>query len=120
MLQQLTKQLVKECDACIERFWHMREQDAVPDFFRDVKPHADQWHAHIAQWQQAAYAFIEQHAPKYMHKTQIDAAKEAFEQFVVQSFYKETSKKRFEQSVLSVKYTCTVLQTCMEEAAYVE
>lgn len=120
MLQQYTAQLIDECDACIARFWQMRTDDRAPDFFADVKPHADRWHAHVAKWQQAAYAFIDKERPKYIHRMQIDNVKEAFEQFVVQSFYKETSKKRFEQSVLSVKYTCSVLLTQVEEAAYVE
>lgn len=114
MLQQLTHQLMEECDACIVRFWQMREEDRKPDFFNEVKPHADKWHEMIAQWQQHAYVFIEQERPKYMHTMQVDNAKEAFEQFVVQSFYKETSKKRFEQSVLSTKYTLSSLYAQLE------
>lgn len=120
MLQQYTQQVIDECENCIVRFWQMRAADKTPDFFLDVKPHADKWHAQMAAWQQAAYIFIDKEQPKYMHRMQIDNAKEAFEQFIVQSFYKETSKKRFEQSVLSVKYTCTALLAQLEEAAYVE
>ncbi len=37
-----------------------------------------------------------------MHKQQIEMLVDAMDQFVVQSFYKETSKKRFIQSIQSV------------------
>ena len=115
MLQELTRALIEECDTCIARFWHMRDEDRKPNFFEEVKPHADQWHRIVADWQQHAYVFIEQERPKYMHTMQVDNAKEAFEQFVVQSFYKETSKKRFEQSVLSTKYTFTSFLAYLED-----
>ena len=49
--------------------------------------------------------------PKYVHIQQIYNVVDAMDQFVVQSFYKETSKKRFIQSVQSVQYTLSTLLT---------
>jgi hypothetical protein len=115
---QLTNQtttLLVECDEAINRFYKMRELDAVPDFFEQVKPHADHIHALIKEWQQEANAWIRTTKPKYMHTQQIDNAADAMEQFVVQSFYKETSKKRFIQSVQSVHYTLSTFLRYLKE-----
>lgn len=120
MLQQLTEQLIEECAACLARFWQMREEDREPDFFQEVKPHADYWHQHVLQWQQQADVFIQRCRPKYMHTMQVHNAQEAFTQFVVQSFYKGTSKKRFEQSILSTKYTLETFLKALKEAQYAE
>lgn len=104
-----TKQLIEECNYCIKRFYKMREEDRAPHFFDEVKPHADTVHLLTKEWQQQANEWIAKHQPKYLHSQQITAAVEAINQFVVQSFYKETSKKRFVQSVQSALYTCDTL-----------
>ena len=114
LIEQTTK-LVTECDEAINRFYKMRELDAVPDFFEQVKPYADELHEFIGQWQQLAHMWIADNKPKYMHRIQIDNAVDAMEQFIVQSFYKETSKKRFIQSVQSVHYTLTTFIRYLKE-----
>ena len=83
----------------------MRELDAVTRFFRTSKTTCGSHSCIINEWQQQANAWIRTTKPKYMHTQQIDNAADAMEQFVVQSFYKETSKKRFIQSMQSVQYT---------------
>ncbi|MEK4229062.1 YppE family protein [Solibacillus sp. FSL H8-0538] len=115
---QLTEQttiLLTECDEAINRFYKMRELDAVPDFFGQVKPYADTVHGMLHEWQQQAHAWIRDNQPKYMHIPQIDHAVDAMEQFTVQSFYKETSKKRFIQSVQSVHYTLSTFLRYLKE-----
>lgn len=104
-----TTSLLQACDEAIARFYHMREENLVPDFFAEVKPYADMMRERLLVWKQLAYTWIEENKPKYMHKQQIDHAIDAMEQFFVQSFYKETSKKRFLQSVESTKYTLATL-----------
>lgn len=49
-----------------------------------------------------------------MHESQIQNVVDAMNQFVVQSFYKETSKKRFIQSVQSVHYTLSFFLRYLE------
>ncbi|HWL24909.1 MAG TPA: YppE family protein [Ureibacillus sp.] len=110
-----TKQLIEECDASTNRFFKMRELDATPLFFEEVKPHADQIQAMLNDWQQAANSWIRQNQPKYIHEIQIANAVEAMNQFVVQSFYKETSKKRIIQSIQSVHYTLSNFLRVLEE-----
>lgn len=110
-----TKQLINKCDAAQARFFEARERDITYDFFEAVKPYADETRDELVAWRVRIAQFIEQQRPKNLYMQQIDYAIEAMEQFVVQSFYQQTSKKRFLQSIQSVKYTLTVALRKMEE-----
>lgn len=114
-LIEQTKQLIGECDASIERFFKMREMDATPLFFYEVKPYADRIQENLKDWQQAANDWIRINQPKYVHEVQIANVVDAMNQFVVQSFYKETSKKRITQSIQSVHYTLSNFLRFLEE-----
>ncbi|GLC86994.1 YppE family protein [Lysinibacillus piscis] len=113
---QQTSQLIDECDHCVARFWQMREEERTPDFFAEVKPHADQIHQLLTNWQQEANQWITRNQPKYMHPQQIATVVESMEQFVVQSFYKETSKKRFLDAIHSVSYTLKSFERLVKES----
>ncbi|MEG0472719.1 MAG: YppE family protein, partial [Solibacillus sp.] len=93
----------------------MRRLNKEPDFYNEVKPHADALHAAINIWQQLAHSWIQKQQPKNLYTQQIDHAADAMEQFVVQSFYKGTSKKRFIQSIQSVHYTLSILMRKLED-----
>lgn len=114
-LLEETKQLVQECENCLTRFQNMRDEDREPDFFSEVKPHADIVHAQLKNWQQRANKWITTTRPKNLYVQQIDHAADAMEQFVVQSFYKGTSKKRFIQSIQSTIYTLSLVVRKIEE-----
>ncbi|KGR81666.1 YppE family protein [Lysinibacillus odysseyi] len=116
-LLAMTTRLLVVCDEATVRFYDMRERQAEPDFFNEVKPYADEIRALLETWQQLAYEWIAANQPKYMHKQQIDHARDAMEQFVVQSFYKATSKKRLIQSIESTKYTLGTLKRYVEEGS---
>jgi hypothetical protein len=107
-LNEQTTLILRESQSCLTRHQEMREADTTPDFFTVVKPHADKWHSYLVDWREQSRLWIEENRPRYMRIQQIDAAIEAFNQYVVQSFYKETGKKRFAQSIQS---TCYTLQT---------
>lgn len=107
--------LLQECDQSRIRFFDMREQDRSPDFYEEVKPHADYWHLQIDEWQREASEFIRLNRPKHVHKMQIDNAAEGMGQFIVQSFYKETGKKRFIQTIQAAEYTLQTLIRAIEE-----
>ena len=110
-----TQQLQNECQDALDRFSEMRRLDKEPDFYNEVKPHADTIHAAIKNWQQLAHLWIKENHPKNLYVQQIDHAADAMEQFVVQSFYKGTSKKRFIQSIQSVQYTLSIVIKKLEE-----
>ena len=115
LLLQQTAKLIDECEKCVSRFWQMREEDHTPDFFVEVKPHADVIHQLLKEWQQEADKWIQANRPKYMHTQQIASAVESMEQFVVQSFYKETSKKRFLDAIHSTTYTLNIFERLVKE-----
>lgn len=116
ILKQLTEELYAECDLSWERFARFREEEYEPDFFTEVKPYADELQDKLVRWKQLSQEYIFKNRPKHIHMVQINNASDAFEQFVVQSFYIKTSKKRFFQSIQSVKYTCeTFLRTLEAE-----
>ncbi|MGG0655622.1 DUF1798 family protein [Rummeliibacillus pycnus] len=115
MLQTLTEELLEECIECWQRFLKMRETDTSPDFFNEVKPHADVYHEKLLTWQNEVEYWIEANKPKHMHKIQIVNAVDAMDQFIVQSFYQKTSKKRLYQSIQSVTYTLETLQRILQK-----
>lgn len=119
-LKQQTEQLIAQCDQAVARFYEMREQDATPDFFGEVKPHADFVRALLIKFRESAAQWIDSERPKYVRMPQIDNVIDAMEQFIVQSFYKETSKKRFLQSVQSVHYTLSTILRYVEEGGYAQ
>lgn len=115
MVQILTEELLDECEACWRRFLKLRETDTSPDFFIDVKPHADLYHEKLMTWQKNIESWIDHEKPKYMHKVQIRNTVDAMDQFIVQSFYQKTSKKRLYQSIQSVTYTLESVQRILQK-----
>ncbi|PJK17739.1 hypothetical protein CQS04_02355 [Chryseomicrobium excrementi] len=113
-LLETTSFLLNEAERCISRFEKMREQDRSPDFFNEVKPHVNEVDSILDEWVKDSEHYIKMNRPKYLHPSQIHAAQEGMKQFVVQSFYKETSKKRFYQSVHAVLYTLKTMQSELE------
>lgn len=115
-LIEKTNRLLSVCEECQARHKTMRELDREPNFFEEVKPFADEQFAAIDQWVLLILEWIQKKRPKYVHATQIYHTEEAMKQFIVQSFYQKTGKKRFIQSIQSVQYTLkTIVQALKEE-----
>lgn len=115
LLIEQTSILIDECESCLVRFWKMREEDREPDFFAEVKPHADEIHALLKEWTSNSNDWLKSNKAKYMHTQQIASAAESMEQFVVQSFYKGTSKKRFVDAIHSTSFTMKNFLRLLEE-----
>lgn len=116
-LYEMTRELLVECDKCRPRHARMREEEREPDFFGEVKPYADRVHQLIAEWKELSVEWIRQERPKHVHEAQIENAAEMMTQFVVQSFYPKTGKKRFYDSIQSAEYLLKTMMTAMEEGA---
>ncbi|MET3575173.1 YppE family protein [Bhargavaea ullalensis] len=114
-LFQLTVLLLDECAKCRPRHTQMREEDREPDFFQEVKPYADEVHALIARWKEEMARWIAEARPKHVRMPQVENAADMMTQFIVQSFYKGTGKKRFYQSIQSVQYTLKIILEAMKE-----
>lgn len=114
-LKTTCEELLKVCGECRERHLQMRAEDREPDFFEEVKPYADHYHAMIDEWAETSYEWIKTERPKYMHPAQIANLQDAMKQFIVQSFYKKTGLKRFAQSIQSAEYTLKTYIEALEK-----
>lgn len=114
-LEEKCRELLLVCRECQERHIQMREQDRDPDFFIEVKPYADKYHAMLDEWAAESYEWIKVAKPKYVHPAQIDTLTDAMKQFIVQSFYKKTGLKRFVLSIRSAEYTLKTFLDALEE-----
>ena len=104
-LIEKTELLLSVCEECLERLSTMRELDREPDFFAEVKPYADKNHRLLDEWTEEIRTLIRETKPKYVHLHQIESLNESMKQFIVQSFYQKTGKKRFVLSINSATYT---------------
>jgi hypothetical protein len=111
-LIEKTERLLSVCEECLERLPAMRELDREPDFFEEVKPYADTNHRLLDEWTEEIRMWIQKDKPKYVHLHQIESLNESMKQFIVQSFYAKTGKKRFILSINSATYT---LRTVLDE-----
>ncbi|MDW0111592.1 YppE family protein [Sporosarcina saromensis] len=111
-----TVRLLAVCEECITRHAAMRELDREPDFFNEVKPYADTNHKLLDDWSDEMRQLIRTEKPKYVHLQQIESLNDAMKQFIVQSFYAKTGKKRFILSINSAMYTLkTVIDALQSE-----
>ncbi|MCG7343064.1 YppE family protein [Sporosarcina sp. ACRSL] len=111
-LIEKTEQLLSVCEECLNRLPAMRELDREPDFFSEVKPYADTNHRLLDDWTEEIRMWIQNEKPKYIHLHQIELLNDSMKQFIVQSFYAKTGKKRFVLSINSATYT---LRTVLDE-----
>lgn len=116
-LKEQCEILLNVCAECRARHTEMREQDREPDFFEEVKPYADKYHALLDEWAEQSYEWIRTKKPKYTHPAQIENLHDAMKQFIVQSFYKKTGLKRFVLSIQSAEYTLKTFIEALEKEA---
>lgn len=114
-LKEKCEILLAVCKECKERHTDMREQDRDPDFFEEVKPYADKYHALLEEWREDTLTWIREKKPKYIHPGQVMNLEDMMKQFIVQSFYKRTGLKRFIQSIQSTEYTLKTIITGIDE-----
>lgn len=115
-LIEKTESLLAVCGDCLARHSRMRELEAEPDFFNEVKPYTDNVHAMIDDWKIEVSDWIKTNKPLYVHPVQIESLEDSMKQFVVQSFYQKTGKKRFVLSINSAEYTFkTILDALHKE-----
>ncbi|KZE38029.1 hypothetical protein AV656_03615 [Bhargavaea cecembensis] len=116
-LYEMTLELLDECGKCRPRHTRMREEEREPDFFGEVKPYADRVHQLISEWKRLSSDWVRKERPKHVREPQIENAADMMTQFVVQSFYPKTGKKRFYDSVQSAEYLLKTMLAAMEEDA---
>jgi hypothetical protein len=63
-LIEQTKLVLEESNKCLSRHQEMRDTDSTPDFFSQVKPHADHWHAFLIEWREQSRIWLDDKRPR--------------------------------------------------------
>lgn len=111
-LYQYTLTLIQYNQDAISKNKVVRETKEKADFYKEVHPFVTEVREVCRKWEPLAIAWVEKHQPKYLHPIQLKNTAENIQLIAVQSFFPETSLKRFENYVRSVDY---VLQRLLEE-----
>ena len=97
------------------KFLTVKESGVKGDFFKEVKPFADEVQEISERWRKEATIWIMKTRPRNLNENQIDSAAEQIEMISVQSFFPETSRTRFINYLQSVRFVLTLLQSSMEK-----
>ncbi|WP_226666821.1 DUF1798 family protein [Metabacillus litoralis] len=113
-LIMLSRELLLLLEDCKKRFELLKEKPEKTEdlFFREVKPAFDLASEKIKDWKPEADQWVKINKPKYIHSAQIDSTIDNIEQVVLQSFYKDINKQRFNNLHNSVEY---VLKSILNE-----
>lgn len=108
----LTKWLLNKIDECESRYVETREKKVTFSFYDEIKPYCDEIHVNLDKWEGLVLRWIKEGQPKYLTKAQILNCKEHIEQIAVQSFFHETSLKRFKDVMQSATF---ILQNILSQ-----
>lgn len=114
-LSTTTAELLTICEDALQRFERARALQHEPDFFTEVRPYVTHYDTVLATWKEAVLNWIADAKPLYVHPTQIESVVESMMQFLVQSFYPKTGRKRFVQTIQSTQYTLKTILTALHE-----
>ncbi|MEH7125259.1 YppE family protein [Bacillus sp. JJ1532] len=115
-LIHLTNQLLNYMFFLSERYEKARELQKPGDFYKEVKPFADEVKLTNDEWKNKAIQWITTNRPKNLFAQQVESTYENIEAISVQAFYPETSKSRFTNLIVSSQYVLDrLLQTVKEE-----
>lgn len=100
-----------------ERFKSFQEKPEKSEayFYNQVKPNFEMMKDKSNVWEQLALEWIKKEKPKYIHPSQIESAVENVEQVILQSFYKDINKQRFNNLHHSVEYLLNNIMNEIEE-----
>lgn len=110
-----TAELLTVCDDSLKRFERARELQREPDFFSEVRPYVTHYDVELATWKEAMLLWIATSKPKYVSPSQIENVVESMMQFLVQSFYPKTGRKRFVQTIQSVQYLLKTILSALDQ-----
>lgn len=109
-LALLTEQLLDYSNKISSTYENVKVSKVKGDFFTEVKPFADAVKEVNDEWQEIARTWIREQKPKYLHEKQIESTYEQIEMLSVQAFYPDTSRKRFIDTLQSVRFILKSLQ----------
>jgi Bacterial domain of unknown function (DUF1798) len=103
-LYEYTKHLLEMVEKAYQRFEEIKESKTDADFFKEVKPFADETAKLNNQWKRAALDWLTKETPKNFHIKQVETCSENIEMISIQAFFSTTSRKRFIDHVQSVRF----------------
>ncbi|ARV43747.1 hypothetical protein BCV50_01475 [Bacillus subtilis] len=104
-LLEMTEQMIEAAEKGADRYQEGKDSDLSYDFFETIKPAVEENDVLAARWAQGALELIKARHPKYVHREQIETAKDNFQELVLQSYVHHIHKKRFKDITESVLYT---------------
>ncbi len=110
-LMDYTEKLLEAVEYSVETFYKVKESGVNEDFYKVVRPFANQIKEINDEWKEMAKAWVSEAKPDYLSSIQINTASDHIELISIQAFFTQTSKKRFLDSAKSVKY---ILQTLLD------
>lgn len=105
-------QLIEQAQAIYEE---RRATQAEPDFYKEVKPFADQMDALADRWEQEAMIFLRKYPQKYVHPMQIEQTADNARRVGAHAYFFQTSKAKFMQSAASAVLVLDTLETALEK-----
>lgn len=110
-LMDYTEKLLEAVEYSVETFYKVKESGVNEDFYKVVRPFANQIKEINDEWKEMAKVWVSEAKPDYLSSIQINTASDHIEIISIQAFFTQTSKKRFLDSAKSVKY---ILQTLLD------
>ncbi|QIW80405.1 YppE family protein [Bacillus tequilensis] len=104
-LLEMTEQMIEAAEKGADRYQEGKKSDHSYDFFETIKPAVEENDDLAVRWAKGALELIEARRPKYVHKEQIETAKDHFLELILQSYVHHIHKKRFKDITESVLYT---------------
>ncbi|MCD4840372.1 YppE family protein [Neobacillus sedimentimangrovi] len=103
-LYNKTEKLIMYHKIYMENFHEVKETGDKKDFYEIIKPFVDEVKAVNDEWNMLMKKWLSEASPKTIHLKQIDTISSYIEQLSIQSFFSETSKKRFLDMYRTVEY----------------
>jgi hypothetical protein len=92
-----------------------RQSKKEADFFKTVKPFADEMDTAADLWEQEALHFLQEYPQKYVHAAQIMQAADNARRVGAHAYFFDTGKAKFIQSADSALYVLESLDNCIKE-----
>ncbi len=114
-LVTLTEQLKETLLTSLSRYEDCRKTKKVYDFYTEVKPLGDEVFQLTGEWKEKVFLWVQKNRPRNIHPPQIENVVEQINELVVQSFYYQTSYKRFKSTHQSALFTVDLVLSHLKE-----
>lgn len=85
------------------------DDDYVVDFYKEVKPFADEVLSAASKWKELTLHWLEQKEIKYLYPHQIEDCYENLLIVSVKAFQKDTRARRFNEMIKSIDYVLNTM-----------